>query len=118
LPANMGPTMTWISPDWAARTSIGAPPPARRDWAAAETVLAAPSKFLVARPRRKGRERSGGRGGKAPARRTVGAEAVAAAARRDLMAQMDRILAGFVVRTGCRRGANTFLNFFEEKLVR
>lgn len=48
----------------------------------------------------------------------MGAEAVAAAARRDLMAQMDRILAGFVVRTGCRRGANTFLNFFEEKLVR
>jgi len=59
--------------------------------------------FLAARarPRRKGRERSGGRDGKALARSTLGAEAAAAAAASsERMAQMERMLAGFVGRTG------------------
>jgi len=72
--------------------------------------------FLAARPRRKDRERSGGRDGKALARRTVGAEAAAAAASSDLMAQMERMLAGFVGRTGWRRGRIIFLNFFGGKI--
>jgi len=112
----MGPTMTWISPDCTARASIAEPPPPIRDWAAAETDLAVPSMFPAARPRRKGRERSCGRGGKAPARRTVGAEAAAAAVSRDLMAQMERMVAGFVVWTGCRRVPNTFFEFFLGKI--
>uniref|UniRef100_A0A0A9EVB8 Uncharacterized protein n=1 Tax=Arundo donax TaxID=35708 RepID=A0A0A9EVB8_ARUDO len=101
LPANMGPTMTWISPDWAARTSIDAPS-TPRDWAA-DADRAAPS-VEPERPRCKGSEKTGGREGKALERRKAGA-----AARRDLMAQTERMLAGFVGRTGSRRGANTLL---------
>jgi hypothetical protein len=80
LPANIGPTMTWISPDSDAWASISAPPAPPRDWAAADTDLAVLS-IVPARPGRKGREKEGGRGEKTLAWRKVGA-----AARRDLMA--------------------------------
>lgn len=46
----------------------------------------------------------------------MGAEAAAAAVSRDLMAQMERMVAGFVVWTGCRRVPNTFFEFFLGKI--
>jgi hypothetical protein len=46
----------------------------------------------------------------------VGAEAAAAAARRDLIAKMEHMLAGFVVWRGAGGWRILFLIFFKEKL--
>jgi hypothetical protein len=100
LPANMGPTMTWISPDCASRASIAWPRPSIQVLAAAAAGAFLESD-LAGGARGLGREWSGRKGSERSGRRAVArgrkAGEEGAERRSDLMAEeMERIREGFI----------------------